>query len=225
MVSTASKTTPRTRYHHGDLRNALTAEAVELARAGGPDAVVLREVARRVGVSATAAYRHFATLEELLDVVKHRALDAMAEYVLAALARVEPKGDPGDIAVARFTAAGRGYLAFALEQRGLFHTAFCHTSEALHQDPEKQTSMLAETQAYVLLSALLDDLLATGRMHPSRRPGAETAAMSVVHGLAELTIDGPLRHLSEEEQRIGRERVFDVIVAGLTSTVPAADLD
>jgi len=41
---TTSKTTPRTRYHHGDLRNAMMESAVELARTGGPDAVVLREV-------------------------------------------------------------------------------------------------------------------------------------------------------------------------------------
>src|SRR5947209_17499393 len=171
---TSPKTAPRTRYHHGDLRNAMMDSAVELARAGGPESVVLREVARRVGVSATAAYRHFATLEELLDVVKHRALDAMAECVLTELARVKPEGDPGDVAVARFTAAGRGYLTFALEERGLFRMAFCHTSEALQQDDAKNATMLAEARAYVLLSALLDDLLATGRMHPARRPGAET---------------------------------------------------
>ena len=48
----------RDRYHHGDLANALTLAATDLAREGGPEAVVLRQAARQVGVSATAAYRH-----------------------------------------------------------------------------------------------------------------------------------------------------------------------
>ncbi|MDQ6716487.1 MAG: TetR/AcrR family transcriptional regulator, partial [Actinomycetota bacterium] len=55
------------RYHHGDLRRALVLAATSLARAGGPDAVVLREVTRQVGVSANAAYRHFADRDALLE--------------------------------------------------------------------------------------------------------------------------------------------------------------
>ena len=64
----------RSTYHHGDLANALAAAAAQLAREGGPDAVVLREAARRVGVSATAAYRHFASHNDLFEeVAKFRA--------------------------------------------------------------------------------------------------------------------------------------------------------
>jgi hypothetical protein len=51
----------RDSYHHGDLYNALVEAAVDLARSGGPEAVVLRKVARRVSVSVTSAYRHFAS--------------------------------------------------------------------------------------------------------------------------------------------------------------------
>jgi AcrR family transcriptional regulator len=53
-------------YHHGNLRPALVETAVELARATGPEGVVLREVARQTGVSHNAAYRHFADRDELL---------------------------------------------------------------------------------------------------------------------------------------------------------------
>src|SRR5439155_20803437 len=62
----------RRAYHHGDLANALTNAATELARHGGPEAVVLREAARQVGVSATAAYRHFASHGDLVHEVKER---------------------------------------------------------------------------------------------------------------------------------------------------------
>src|SRR5260370_6395383 len=55
----------RSSYHHGDLPNALTDAATEMARQGGPDAVVLRAVAPATGVSAAAAYPHFTAHGEL----------------------------------------------------------------------------------------------------------------------------------------------------------------
>jgi AcrR family transcriptional regulator len=60
----------RAGYHHGDLPNALADAATNLARSGGPEAVVLREAARQVGVSAAAAYRHYVGHGELLAAVK-----------------------------------------------------------------------------------------------------------------------------------------------------------
>ncbi|HEV2796023.1 MAG TPA: helix-turn-helix domain-containing protein, partial [Nocardioides sp.] len=66
-------TTP---YHHGNLRDALVAAAVEAVREGGPEALSLRELARRVGGSHAAAYRHFADRDALVDVVAERALQS-----------------------------------------------------------------------------------------------------------------------------------------------------
>ena len=67
-------TTP---YHHGNLRDALVEAAVDVVREGGPEALSLRELARRVGVSHAAAYRHFADREALVDVVAERALEGL----------------------------------------------------------------------------------------------------------------------------------------------------
>ena len=68
----------RTTYRHGDLRRALLEAAVELARTGGPDAVVLREATRRAGVVPNAAYRHFSGREDLLEAVRATALATLA---------------------------------------------------------------------------------------------------------------------------------------------------
>src|SRR3954469_7865232 len=73
-------------YHHGNLRPVLVDTAVELARTAGPDAVVLREVARRAGVSHNAAYRHFADRAALLGEVSGRA---MADLERAMTTRIE----------------------------------------------------------------------------------------------------------------------------------------
>ena len=57
----ARKAPTRSTYRHGDLRRALLEAGIELARQGGPEAVVLREATRRAGVVPNAAYRHFAS--------------------------------------------------------------------------------------------------------------------------------------------------------------------
>ena len=69
-MDSVTTTASRGSYHHGDLANALAAAALDLARRGGPEAVVLREAARQVGVSPTAAYRHFTGHNDLIETVK-----------------------------------------------------------------------------------------------------------------------------------------------------------
>ena len=56
-------------YHHGDLAQALVDAGLEVTRAGGPSALTIREVTRRVGVSPNAAYRHFPDRLALLRAV------------------------------------------------------------------------------------------------------------------------------------------------------------
>src|SRR6202040_751336 len=79
-IMTGTRTSPpaRSTYRHGDLRRALLEAGIELARGGGPDAVVLREATRRAGVVPNAAYRHFASRQELLQAVRASALVAVA---------------------------------------------------------------------------------------------------------------------------------------------------
>ena len=120
----------RPSYHHGDLANALTVAATQLARDGGPEAVVLREAARQVGVSATAAYRHFSGHGDLLHAVKGQAIDLLVASLDAELARTAPLSDPAAEAARRLRALGYGYLRFALAEPGLFRTAFCPPTRA-----------------------------------------------------------------------------------------------
>ena len=55
------------RYHHGDLRKALIKKGLERLRKGAAETLSLREIARSVGVSATAVYRHFPDKAALLS--------------------------------------------------------------------------------------------------------------------------------------------------------------
>ncbi|WP_351236658.1 TetR/AcrR family transcriptional regulator [Streptomyces sp. NPDC002133] len=225
MASTHGATSGKTGYHHGDLRNALIAAAVDLATEGGPEKVVLREAARRVGVSPTAAYRHFDGQGDLLHAVKVHGQVALAESMKRAAAQVPASGDPGEVAERRIAAMGRGYLGFALAQPGLYRSAFCSPK---HTDgPDEAWDGLVpvgsgpEYGAFVLLTEALDQLVATGRMPTGDRPAAEIAAWSTVHGLSMLLLDGPLNRLSAEERDALIDRTVATIAAGLTAPRPA----
>src|SRR6516225_5798354 len=142
----------RASYHHGDLPNALADAATELARSGGPEAVVLREAARRVGVSAAAAYRHFASHCELLQEVRHRAVAALGDALQVGLDGGEPLPSAGDEAVRRFRNLGSAYIGFALANPGLFHAAFVNHSPFCRDEtiPGDLKEQIAASRAYYI---------------------------------------------------------------------------
>lgn len=167
----------RLTYHHGDLRRALVAEAFELARSGGPDAITLREVARRLGVSPAAIYRHVPDRDALLGEVAGMARRDLARRMLGEVARVD-ETDVRRRSIRRFRAIGRGYLEFAQEEPNLLAAAFL---------PIEPPSEVAEDPSpWHILAAALDELVATGAMSLQQRLGAETIAWSAVHGFAVL---------------------------------------
>jgi AcrR family transcriptional regulator len=203
----------RDSYHHGDLANALTQAAIDLASGGGPEAVVLREAARQVGVSATAAYRYFESRAELIIAVKERALAELAARMNAELDRSEPLADAVPEALRRLRALGRGYVNFALEEPGLFRTAFYHADA-----PEEKEAAIdpMKTTPFLMLVETLDGLVEQGVIGPDRRPLLELAAWSTVHGVADLVLNGPLRRQPPEVQRAAIERALDLVTDGLT---------
>lgn len=104
-------------YHHGDLKNVLLGAALAAVEREGPEAVSLRELAARLGVSRAAPYRHFADRDELLAAVAAHGFEALIEVYECALA------GPGD-ARARLRNGLRGYLEFAARRPGLHALMF-----------------------------------------------------------------------------------------------------
>lgn len=208
MTSTSRRPT----YHHGDLRNALVRAAADLAERGGPDAVTIRAAAREVGVTPTAAYRHFEGQAQLLDAARKDALDRMSLVILDLLGAPPEDATPVEAALHRMRAAGRGYVRFALTQPGLFRTAFC-TAE--HDDVTHAHQALAESPPYAFLAESLDELTKVGWLAPALRPNAETGAWATVHGLSLLLLDGPYRGFSEAERQTIIEATLDMVIRGL----------
>ncbi|MBK1782951.1 TetR/AcrR family transcriptional regulator [Prauserella cavernicola] len=186
----SSSASVRSGYHHGDLRNALIEAAAGLASDGGPGAVTIRAAARVVGVTPTAAYRHFAGHEQLLDAAKEEAMMQMNEAMRAELAQRAEQPDRVVRAIGNLGAVARGYLNFAFAQPGLFRTAFCGEGKVL--PPQDQQS---DYSPFRRLIEALDDLVDAGYLPAERRPMAEFGAWATAHGLAMLMLDGPLREL------------------------------
>lgn len=204
----------RKTYRHGDLRRALLNSAIELAKESGPEAVVLREATRRAGVVPNAAYRHFENRAALFDAVRDAALSSMAVAMEKRLSALGPERDGLDYARATLRAVGVGYLHFARKETGLFRTAFAVqfdlSSISEHVDATKPTR-----NPFQLLSAALDRLERSGGLPPERRPGAEYFAWSAVHGMAMLSIDGPLRRRPLKQLNAMGQRLLDMVERGI----------
>jgi AcrR family transcriptional regulator len=193
-------TDAKTGYHHGDLRAALIDAGLQLTRAGGPDALTIREATRRVGVSPNAAYRHFADREALLE-----AVAAAIQHRMTAKMRASVRGRG---ATELLRAVGVGYIKFALDEPGWFTVAF------FGSDAADETAL---APPYVALVEALNAMTDAGALPPERRDGAEWPCWSAVHGFAELALRGPLRGAGRREVESLAQRTVDDIIAGVTA--------
>jgi len=205
---------PRSGYRHGDLRQALIDAGLEMAREGGPDAVVLREATRRAGVSPNAAYRHFADLTALVIAVSDAASGEVAAAIEQEWDAVAGDLPPDETARAHLRAVGTGYLRFARDEPGLFRAAFTVPTD-LNEAFGRAKAGPGGRTPFELLSTALDELMAAGALPEERRPGAEFACWSAVHGLAMLVLEGPLRDLPVELKRIAAQRAVEMAVRGI----------
>ncbi|MDK2760675.1 MAG: TetR/AcrR family transcriptional regulator [Sphingopyxis sp.] len=161
-------------YHHGDLRAAVIAAGLSRVAAGDGAELGLRALARDVGVSATALYRHFPDKEALLDALADEGLRRLG--ALQAQAWLKAGGGR-----AGFRATGIAYVRFAHDQPALFRLSFTRQMPERCPDGESDGSDVA----YNLLRAGVGDAL-PGVENPDR---AALHAWALVHGLAMLILD------------------------------------
>lgn len=205
----------RETYHHGDLRNALIRAGLEVTRSGGPDALAIRDVARRLGVSPNAAYRHFADRDALLAAVAARIHADMAERMHAFEVDGLGAADPRH----RLRAVGLGYIAFALDEPGWFAVAFGRIENGPRSADEGGMA-----PPLILLVEALDALADAGLLASEARAGAEWPCWSAVHGFASLALTGPLRGAPRAAVWEHAERTVDTVIDGLLAPEGAASV-
>ncbi len=211
MSAASADARRRKSYHHGSLYAALVEASVSLAREGGPDRVILREAARVAGVSHSAAYRHFADRDALMAAVSRRARSELAAEMRR---RVDMAATPGEA----LGAVGAAYIDFALTESGLFRAAFTShpTTSGTGNGSSDTSSDISDggEEPFDILAEVLDSAMAAGQLAPERRPGAEIAAWSAVHGLASLLLNGSFS-VTPADIEFCSARVFELIGRGL----------
>lgn len=166
------------RYHHGDLRRALVEAALELLLEGGTEALGMRELARRVGVSAAAPYRHFRDKQALIQAVAAAGFALFLEAIEAAKAGIPPEDQLGAMAEA--------YVHFALRYPRLYKLMF---SSELGKFEDKDLRRAAD--------AAYESLAVTAAKEDPDAPGeAAISAWAFVHGLSMLLLDEQLLGVS-----------------------------
>jgi AcrR family transcriptional regulator len=199
-------------YHHGDLRRTLLDVSVAVIDRHGVDALNLRELAVRAGVSSGAPYHHFRDREALLAAIAQEGFAQLAATMIRE--RDAVTGDPG----ARLSALGRAYISYATAHRGYFRVMF-------RVDPSGSPELRqAKPLSYRLLWEAIEDCQRAG-VAPSGDPQSLVlTAWSTVHGLATLWIDGALpgRGLDPERQTPMVTALIESMFASLARQQAAA---
>ncbi len=204
----------RAHYHHGDLRNALLAAALKLVARKGVEGFSLREAARAVGVSASAAYRHFDDKAALLQAISIEGLARLSGKMQEALERVP--GAPGSPAraAAGLYALGSAYVEFAVANPSYFRVMVGPWCQHPQPGELPADAFPNGRDPFQLLVDTLDDLVRAGAISPAAREGAEFAAWSGVHGLSSLLVEGGLP-LDAPGRRLAFAVVARTLLVGL----------
>lgn len=187
-----------------EARTRILDAARALFLAGGVEAVTMRSVAERVGVTATALYRHFENKDELLRAVIDAGFQGFGGYLYRAL--------KGKDALERLLSSGQAYLDFALEQAEMYRTIFMtpRPSAALEK---------SEPQWHATFLFLVDrvrECIQAGSLRPGEPEEVALTIWAHVHGLVSLYLTGATgmqEAAFRDAYRDSLQRLFSGLVA------------
>lgn len=161
-------------YHHGTLRLALLEAGLAALEHASLEALSLRGLAREVGVSPTAVYRHFPDKAALLRALAEKGVEELGTAQQAAMAAAAGPDES-------FGAIGRAYVRWALANPALFRLVFtCRDVTEVDVFGQSLAARLLQSNAL----AASDE--------PEDTPRIMVQAWALVHGLAMLMLDGKL---------------------------------
>ncbi|MFP2904888.1 TetR/AcrR family transcriptional regulator [Pyxidicoccus sp. 3LFB2] len=179
--------------------------ARELFLEGGAEAVTMRSVAERVGVTATALYRHFDGKEALLQAVLRAGFESFGSYLYRSLSGGGPRE--------RLMLSGKAYLDFALQQPQVYRTIFMAPRPAGDCEP----SALPDSHKAATFRFLTDrvrECMEAGQLRKDTPDAVALAIWAHVHGLVSLYLSGALG-MAEQPFREACAQSIDRLFAGL----------
>jgi AcrR family transcriptional regulator len=195
-------------YHHGDLREALVQAALQEVELGGPEAINISALAKKLGVSQPAPYKHFADRETLLVAVTAEAFRQFSAMLRASI--VEPSKRSKLSRFAQLT------LDFGLRRNGVYRLMFASRVMACAPKDSELHSAAMETF----------DLLLEALEAPAIEFLRERSALKIwasLHGVVMLAeqglLTGEVAHISREELV---EEIVDQTKLALSVAIQAA---
>ncbi len=197
----------RSNYHHGDLRRALLDAAFKVLQKGNENDLGVRELARQVGVTPTAVYRHFSNKEALLVALAADGFRRLTDIQAAAYAAAKRQGSSD---LDAFRAGGLAYIRFARAQPGMFRLMFGRFANE-HRNHEA-LAVASRENGEITMTAVRK--LLGERAEERDLLGNWISAWSVIHGLSVLLIDGHLDAVTMDDDALFA-LVLDCAINGL----------
>jgi AcrR family transcriptional regulator len=193
-VMRSTTRTTRKRYHHGDLRQALLHAAREMLEEQGPSSLGLREIARRLGVSAPSAYHHFKSLGDIAVALVEQGARELSTKLGAV-----PNGN------GLLSRTGEAYVEFASKNPALYRLMF---GEGLTEETRRNTAMidLRNTAFHIIRSRL------ENHVSPADLNSGALFLWSLVHGASLLLID---RQFDTGNRKLAIRRVLQFAGKGI----------
>lgn len=191
-------------YHHGSLKQALFESALRHLRQTGADRLSLRALAREIGVSQTAPYRHFKDKTALLQAL---AIEGYRTLRASNLAAVKIAGD--DLRTA-LRAAARSYIQFSKEHAELFDLMF----GSLVRNRENPQLDEAGAEALAVVSELMELGIRQGVLQKKGSHEMAETAWALAHGFATI-FRNKQASLDFDVQMAHVELAFDLLFDGL----------
>lgn len=200
-------------YHHGDLRQAMLDEGLEVVRSGGLDSLAVRDVTRRLGVAPNAAYRHFADRDafvaELARTVQRTLSQIIHDRMRRAHRRDSPTSPEGQL-----IAFARAYVEFAIDEPAWFDLLCRGGAEQAAPQP---TGDQPEPSPHEVLQSALAEFAAEGSVAEAKIADAVWMIWAALDGLTRLVGQGPLQAWSRSKVRAFIDRMLTTILAGLST--------
>ena len=174
-------------YHHGNLRQALLDAAVEAIRESGPENLSLRAIARRVGVSQTAPYRHFADKNDLLAELARQGFDDITAFLSQ---QTESRAGPAE----RLQQAATAYLRYAIHNPEKYRLIF---GNHVARRTDYKDLVASGRRCSALFQDLISSGVRSGDFINSDPVILFNHCLSSIHGFAFLCIDGTLDRLEQ----------------------------
>ncbi|HOR00138.1 MAG TPA: TetR/AcrR family transcriptional regulator [Anaerolineae bacterium] len=191
----------KTPYHHGDLKNALIEAGIEVLAHEGVQALSLRRVARRAGVSHAAPYAHFADKQALVAAISTEGYGKIYERLRAAIER--HRGDP----VRQLVEAAWAYVKFATGDSAHFKITL---SGVVEREQEYPALVAATQRSFALVIELVQVCQAAGVLRPGPADLMAASVWGLVHGLASLILEGQVSHTLLERYSLKEMLVFSL---------------